>query len=140
MEGFDAASWGLYGDGLDDKGEVGDVDDPDLDFSLYVFCACASFVQLHLLALNTSGSLALVWCGYWAFFAGLNSSVIGRSPRDCNLLISAAFSLLHRRISAPHPMCGILQGRSLHGAQSIHSLFEPFDIPSSSKGGVKLTH
>ena len=39
IEGVDETSFGLNGDGFDDKGDVGDigVDDSDLDFSLFAF-------------------------------------------------------------------------------------------------------
>ena len=62
MEGFDKAIVGLNGDPLEDEGDIG-VDDPD-DLALFLCPALASFVQLHRLELNISGSLALVFCGY----------------------------------------------------------------------------
>ena len=63
MEGFDATSFGLYSDPYEDTGEVGEMGVLDSDFERCLFralCNSATFTQLHRLALNTSGSLAMV--------------------------------------------------------------------------------
>jgi hypothetical protein len=60
MEGFDKAIIGLNGDAMEEEGDIG-VDDPDVDLALFLCPAPASFVQLHLLELKISGSLALVF-------------------------------------------------------------------------------